>query len=143
MDSSTFDEVEQQEKNDSSEQTKIITTFTDSLLYKAAAKGQIDSFNACTEPLDLLLAPIKNTILHIHITHQIPSVPFLDQILATCPSLLLQANNKGETPLHMAARHGHAAAVVIFLIASAKVQHEDIEIGAAEDAKYTPGNRFT
>jgi ankyrin repeat protein len=32
---------------------------------------------------------------------------FVKEILDMCPSLLQQANAKGETPLHIAARYGH------------------------------------
>ncbi|XP_065863172.1 ankyrin repeat-containing protein At5g02620-like isoform X2 [Euphorbia lathyris] len=104
-------------------------TFIDSTLYKAAAKSQIDPFKSYSDPLDLLLTPTKNTILHINITQRTPSIPFLEHILTKCPSLLLKTNNKGETPLHMAARHGHDT-IVQFLIQSSKDQHQDIETGA-------------
>ncbi|XVF62976.1 hypothetical protein PTKIN_Ptkin09bG0051800 [Pterospermum kingtungense] len=44
-----------------------------------------------------------------------PKTSFIEQILNKCPSLLLQPNAKGQTPLHIAARYGHSA-VVKFLI---------------------------
>ncbi|XP_022760880.1 protein ACCELERATED CELL DEATH 6-like [Durio zibethinus] len=51
---------------------------------------------------------------------------FIKQILDKCPSLLLQPNAKGQTPLHIAARYGHFA-IVKFLINRAKAPHGDLE----------------
>lgn len=36
---------------------------------------------------------------------------FADEILKMCPGLLFQANRKGETPLHLAAKYGHVSVV--------------------------------
>jgi ankyrin repeat protein len=51
-----------------------------------------------------------------------------------CPQLLLQANTKGETPLHFAARYGHSNAVKV-LIDRAKTLAIDPENGPAEEKK--------
>ncbi|KAK9997384.1 hypothetical protein SO802_022070 [Lithocarpus litseifolius] len=54
--------------------------------------------------------------------------------LAKCPSLLWQANVKGEAPLHIAARYGHAAMVDV-LIGRAKSLRQDLESGFHKTAK--------
>ena len=51
-----------------------------------------------------------------------------------CPSLLWQANVKGETPLHIAARYGHAAIVEV-LIEHAKSPQHDLESGDNKTVK--------
>ncbi|MBA0727014.1 hypothetical protein Golax_002800 [Gossypium laxum] len=40
----------------------------------------------------------------------------MEQILSKCPSLLLQTNAKGQTPSHLAARHGHSAIVKLLIM---------------------------
>lgn len=96
-------------------------------LYKAAVEGHIDQFRAHATILDQILTPKENTILHIHITSRPPTTTlnrfwkiglnrksaedegnFVRNILDMCPDLLWKANTKGETLLHIAARHGHA-----------------------------------
>ncbi|XVF28700.1 hypothetical protein REPUB_Repub15cG0052500 [Reevesia pubescens] len=58
---------------------------------------------------------------------------FVEQILNKCPSLLLQPNAKGETPLHIAARYGHSD-LVEFLINydQAKAPHIDGDLEKQE-----------
>ncbi|KAI9196126.1 hypothetical protein LWI28_021232 [Acer negundo] len=84
-------------------------------LYSAAADGDISKFEEHSKHLDQILTPNGNTILHIHITARQPprsrisqNMNFVREILGKCPELLWKANKKGETLLHMAARHGHA-----------------------------------
>lgn len=96
--------------------------YMDRNTYKAAAKGEIEFFKEISnqQHLDLLLTPNKNTVLHINIAAQTGgeidySTDFVEQVLHMCPSLLLQDNIKGETALHIAARHGHVAAVKVLL----------------------------
>ena len=83
-------------------------------LYSAAADGNIDKFQEHAGVLDQILTPNGNTILHIHITARrqprlriSQNMDFVRKILEMCPELLWKANKKGETLLHMAARHGH------------------------------------
>ena len=49
---------------------------------------------------------------------------FVRIILENCPILLLKANDKGETLLHIAARHGHSDIVEV-LIAECKKPHQN------------------
>ena len=100
--------------------------------YKAAAEGKIEVFENIPEPLNQLLTPNRNTVLHIHLTSLIEesksSTAFVKEILTKCPILLWQANVKGETPLHIAARYGHVA-IVDVLIGRAKALRQDLESG--------------
>ncbi|KDO40433.1 ankyrin repeat-containing protein NPR4-like [Citrus sinensis] len=119
-------------------------------LYKAAVEGHTDQFRAHATMLDQILTPNENTILHIHITarpnqtmksnnklksslwrmmstfkkQSSSSEHFGRDILEMCPGLLLKTNTKGETLLHIAARHGHAD-VVKDLIAECKKPHQN------------------
>ncbi|XP_017613994.1 ankyrin repeat-containing protein At5g02620-like [Gossypium arboreum] len=52
---------------------------------------------------------------------------FIEQILGKCPSLLLQTNAKGQTPLHVAARYGHSAIVKLLIRSCAKARDGDLE----------------
>lgn len=110
--------------------------YMDPSLYKAAAEGNIEPFKENEQHLPLLVTPIKNTILHIHITstnnNQAPKIStnFVEQLLDLCPSLLLQVNAKGETPLHAAAKCGHLAIVeALVMRAKARQMHEELESG--------------
>ncbi|KAJ0102114.1 hypothetical protein Patl1_05790 [Pistacia atlantica] len=68
-------------------------------LYKAAIKGEIQPFTDGNQQLDLILTPIKNTILHVHLSSETQkSISFVRQMLEKCPSLLLQVNANGHTP---------------------------------------------
>ncbi|KAA3463429.1 ankyrin-2-like [Gossypium australe] len=52
---------------------------------------------------------------------------FIEPILFKCPSLLLQTNAKGQTPLHVAARNGHSAIVKLLIKSRAKATDEDLK----------------
>ncbi|KAH9791133.1 ANK REP REGION domain-containing protein [Citrus sinensis] len=109
--------------------------------FKAAAAGNSEPFKDMAGEVieSLLTAKIKNTILHINIISQERenlSTKFVEEILEKCPSLLLQVNAKGDTPLHVAAKFGHSD-MVRFLVERAKLpQHENEElesgVGAAK-----------
>jgi len=109
------------------ETTSSVITRVESTLYRAAAEGNIDAFKK-HDHLDQLLTPNRNTVLHIHITaaKSDRETKFVREILKICSQLLLQTNVKGETPLHLAARYGHAR-IVNLLIAHAERDHEDRE----------------
>ena len=115
--------------------------------YNGAAKDEIKVFENILEHLNQLLTPNRNTVLHIHLTSPIKrskdseskdskskdsklSTDFVEEIITKCPELLWQANVKGETPLHIAARYGHAAIVdVLIKCARARDPQEDLENG--------------
>ncbi|KAK9221556.1 hypothetical protein WN944_009983 [Citrus x changshan-huyou] len=109
--------------------------------FKAAAAGNSELFKDMAREVieSLLTAKTKNTILHINIISQERenlSTKFVEEILEKCPSLLLQVNAKGDTPLHVAAKFGHSD-IVRFLVERAKLpQHENEElesgVGAAK-----------
>ncbi|KAE8022652.1 hypothetical protein FH972_008435 [Carpinus fangiana] len=123
--------------------------------YNAAAEGKLEVFQNIIdhESLGLLLTPNKNTILHIYITalnsgsnstitlaaesesttligRSGSTTNFVEEILKMCPSLLRQANAKGETPLHIAARYGHDDIVEVLIKYCAQTLHDqDLEKG--------------
>ncbi|KAF9661804.1 hypothetical protein SADUNF_Sadunf19G0107000 [Salix dunnii] len=103
----------------------------DPVLYEAAAAGDMDPFQDYQTCLDRLLTPDESTILHVYLRNQRrepESTDFVDKILERCPPLLLQANKKGESPLHLAAKYGHSNVVKV-LIARAKALPADPESG--------------
>ncbi|XVE81753.1 hypothetical protein DITRI_Ditri15bG0090800 [Diplodiscus trichospermus] len=51
----------------------------------------------------------------------------MEQILKKCPSLLVQPNAEGQTPLHMAAMIGHSDIVKFLINYEAKAPHGDLE----------------
>jgi ankyrin repeat protein len=114
-----------------------MTTYMDPLLFKAAEEGNIDPFENYQTCLDQLSTPDENTILHVYLGNQSREpelTDFVDIILEMCPPLLLQANKKGEIPLHLAARYGHSNVVKV-LIHRAKALPTDPESGVTEARK--------
>ncbi|KAK9997395.1 hypothetical protein SO802_022081 [Lithocarpus litseifolius] len=141
--------------------------------YNGAANGEIGVFKDIGKHLDQLLTPNRNTVLHIYLTSLKESqskdskpkdsesealksndsksedseskdsnskdskpedskspTAFVNEILRISPSLLWQANVKGETPLHIAARYGHAAIVAVLIKrARERPPQEDLENG--------------
>ncbi|KAL4272689.1 hypothetical protein GQ457_13G006770 [Hibiscus cannabinus] len=55
------------------------------------------------------------------------STKFIQQILSKCPSLLLEANTRGQTPLHVAARYGLSTVVKFLIQFQEKAGHGDLE----------------
>ncbi|XP_041005538.1 ankyrin repeat-containing protein At5g02620-like [Juglans microcarpa x Juglans regia] len=121
----------------------------DPKIYKAAAQGKLEALvHDNSNPLDGFLTVNQNTILHICIssilveekypatggTDQASASKFVKVVLDKCPSLLLKANADNDTPLHVAARYGHASIVKV-LIEHKKSQHQDLESGVVEGTK--------
>ena len=122
--------------------------------YNAAKKGEIGGFKNIEKcDINQLLTPNRNTVLHIYLSSLKESeskeskskyskskesepkdselsTAFVEKILEMCPPLPQQANVKGETPLHIAARYGHAAIVdVLIKRARERAPQEDLENG--------------
>ena len=122
----------------SSDQQMNSITYMEPKLYEAAEAGNINPFkDRLPTSLIELLTPQKNTILHVYFENQRRgwrSTDFVGQIIDMCPQLLLQANTKGETPLHFAARYGRSNAVEV-LIDRAEARPTDPESGVTEAKK--------
>ncbi|KAK0603181.1 hypothetical protein LWI29_002231 [Acer saccharum] len=114
--------------------------------YSAAAEGDFEKFkHSDSEALAKILTPNDNTILHIHITarplpksstsqeNKTVKLPddgdFVRRVLGKCSDLLWKANKKGETLLHMVARHGHADVAKFLLEECKKPFQNDQESG--------------
>jgi len=143
MDPSSSSESQVFVNADKPEQNQSIT-FMDCASYNAATKGEIEVFNSITannKSLDLLLTANKNTILHIYITalnsrlesrtpiERESITNFVKEILQMCWPLLQQANVKGETPLHIAARYGYDDIVKVLIKYCDPIPYQDLECG--------------
>ncbi|KAL6224389.1 hypothetical protein ACLB2K_003244 [Fragaria x ananassa] len=106
----------------------------------AARQGNIDCLREHGEHLHQMLTPSKNKVLHIYIacvgratlakseTVLKPAAEIVEEIVQMCPPLLAQPNENGDTPLHFAARHGHADIVEVLIQASKSACHDsDLE----------------
>ncbi|RVW72889.1 Ankyrin-3 [Vitis vinifera] len=113
------------------------STFMDPKLYVAAADGAIHVLQQCVD-IHAQLTPKKNTVLHV--AAQFGQAGCVNRILelASASSLLQQPNEKGDTPLHLAAREGHLTVVKNLIHAAKKLGEEDTERGAAADWKEYP-----
>ncbi|XP_058212020.1 protein ACCELERATED CELL DEATH 6-like [Rhododendron vialii] len=95
-------------------------------LYTSAMEGKVAVLGQHKDELDGELTPNHNTVLHV--ATQFGHLNYVKEVLEACPSLLHRRNIKGETPLHMAAREGHAE-IVKAMIARAKRLEEELESG--------------
>ncbi|XP_028768510.1 ankyrin repeat-containing protein At2g01680-like isoform X2 [Neltuma alba] len=109
--------------------------------HKAAVEGNINLFKEKGEPIESILTPNKNTILHIHFTKYTDSVSekFVEEVLHMCRALLLKTNGKGDTILHIAARYGHHE-IVKKLIACAR-DSDIYEVGTEKRLIRATNNR--
>ncbi|KAK2647171.1 hypothetical protein Ddye_022366 [Dipteronia dyeriana] len=115
-------------------------------LFKAAADGDIEPFKRIDQQqvcFNLITTPIKNTILHINISSEKASMKFMEEILEICPSLLLQVNAQGDTPLHVAAKFEHIAIVdvLIKLARAQRDQESESRIGAVRQMLRMTNNK--
>ncbi|XP_034686714.1 ankyrin repeat-containing protein At5g02620-like [Vitis riparia] len=112
--------------------TKI--TFMDPKLYVAAADGHIHVLEQYDE-IHVQLTPKKNTVLHVAAQFgQADCVQWILQ-LPSPSSLLQQPNEKGDTPLHLAAREGHLTVVKNLINAAKQLQEGDSERGGTAVCK--------
>ena len=111
--------------------TKI--TIMDPKLYVAAADGDTHALNARKDDIQVKLTPKKNTVLHV--AAQFGQAECVKWILGlgSPSSLLQQPNEKGDTPLHLAAREGHWTVVKNLIDAAKKLGEGDTERGAVAD----------
>lgn len=93
----------------------------DSNLYRAAISGNIIVLSETKGKLSQL-TPSKCTVLHLA-SHS-GKAECVQEIIKLLPSLLLEQNSNGETPLHLAAKQGHLH-VVKALLDGAKTLPED------------------
>ena len=104
--------------------TKI--TFMDPKLYVAAADGHIHVLEQYDE-IHVQLTPKKNTVLHVAAQFdQVDCVKWILQLPSPSP-LLQQPNEKGDTPLHLAATEGHLTVVKNLINAAKQLQEGDSE----------------
>ncbi|KAJ0014625.1 hypothetical protein Pint_21255 [Pistacia integerrima] len=104
-------------------------------LFKAAVEGNVEPFRDNPQNLEQVVTPLRDTILHVNIKSQneaMASTIFVDQILTICPSLLLQVNANGDTPLHVAAKCGNSAMVEVLF------QHSRAQPGASQIGGLNP-----
>ena len=112
--------------------TKI--TFMDPKLYVAAADGHIRVLEQYDE-IHVQLTPKKNTVLHVAAQFgQADCVQWILQLPSPSP-LLQQPNEKGDTPLHLAAREGHLTVVKNLINAAKQLQEGDSERGGTTVCK--------
>ncbi|KAJ8764593.1 hypothetical protein K2173_006465 [Erythroxylum novogranatense] len=111
--------VETSPRNASGPHGKSYTAIMDDSLFFKAVEGDTEAFEQYIDCLDQLVTPNDDSILHICIT----GLPFPDRehptagndkfinlakwVAKSCPDLLRKQNKKGNTPLHIAARHEH------------------------------------
>lgn len=93
----------------------------DPAVYKAAKNGSYSSIQNCTdEGSELQVTCQKNTILHIAVKHG--NTKAVEKILDSHSSLKYEANMKGDTPLHIAARLGYLEVAKLLLSSFMKDQ---------------------
>ena len=105
----------------------------DPKLYVASADGDIHVLEQYD--IHVQLTPKKNTILHVVAQFgQADCVKWILQLPS--PSLLLQQpNEKGDTPLHLAAKEGNLAMVKNLIAAAKQLQEGDMERGGTAVCK--------
>ncbi|WCJ23933.1 Ankyrin repeat family protein [Euphorbia peplus] len=109
------------------------TKHIDADLYKAVTDGDFEKLKSYSQPLDHLIFHNKNTILHLYLNSPFKrSEDFVANVLGQCPGSLLQTNNDGATPLHVAAKYGHVDIVKLFIEEAKRQNHRDLETGEEE-----------
>lgn len=90
----------------------------DYALYDAVTKDNIELLKDTEGRLSVSdqRTPTKSTVLHLACEYG--NMKCVERILSVYESLLLQINSRGETALHLAARHGHYEVVVALIDAA-------------------------
>ncbi|KAK3433980.1 hypothetical protein EUGRSUZ_D01254 [Eucalyptus grandis] len=107
-------------------------------VYEAVKSGDFDSFETIIlgngEDLFHQTTPKENNILHL--AAQYGQVNFIERLLQcpSGPSLLWQVNDKGDTPLHLAAKVGSCEVVRVFTDFT-KLLHWVVENGQVDACK--------
>ena len=108
----------------------------DSKLYNAAMTGDLLFLESLNEDANsnflCQVTPKKNTVLHVAVEFNQSKI--VEALTHRCPLLFYQANSKGDTPLHIAARVGCAEIIRIF-ISHAQTLEVDVESGQVESHK--------
>ncbi|XP_058212034.1 ankyrin repeat-containing protein At5g02620-like [Rhododendron vialii] len=101
-------------------------------LYNAASEGKVDVLRQHFDQLESQATANRNTALHV--AAQFGQLQCVAAILEVCPSLLRRVNNRGETPLHMAAREGYSDIVKALIEFAIKIEQE-LESGWSGEGK--------
>ncbi|KAJ9162561.1 hypothetical protein P3X46_022324 [Hevea brasiliensis] len=118
-------------------------TYIDAKLLKAAEEGKFERLKDYPESLDSLLSPNENTVLHIYLsTLSERSTKFITEVLSICPPLLWKVNVHGDTPLHIAARYGHADAAKELIKQAKAYGHADAAKELIKQAKASTHNEI-
>ncbi|KAM7466854.1 hypothetical protein LguiB_014416 [Lonicera macranthoides] len=95
----------------------------DSNVYNAAISGDLEFLQQNKDKIGVQKTPTENTVLHL--SSQLGKLEAVKVILSMHPSLLTQANSKGETALHQAAKEGHCEIIKSLIECARKMKSGD------------------
>ncbi|KAF7144578.1 hypothetical protein RHSIM_Rhsim04G0192800 [Rhododendron simsii] len=96
-------------------------------LYRSVMGGNVAELRQHKDVLDGELTPNRNTVLHV--AAEFSHLDCVKEVLEACPSLLRRRNIKKETPLHTAARDGHAEIVEALILRAKELETGELESG--------------
>ncbi|KAM7462833.1 hypothetical protein LguiA_030954 [Lonicera macranthoides] len=97
--------------------------YMDSNVYNAAISGDLEFLRQNKDKIGVQKTPAKNTVLHL--SSQLGKLEAVKVILSMHPSLLTQANSRGETALHQAAKEGHCEVIKSLIECARKMEIKD------------------